>query len=418
MNRRAGSVALMVWLSLTVACGGEFLDDDWAAIEDDLGGGLGSRFFGMHVHQPDTRPWPSVGFGTYRIWDVGGCFWADIATRRGVYDWAKLDRVVSIARNHGVDIVYTFGKTPRWASSHPDADCNANEPGTCYPPADIRDWKDFVAAITKRYAGRIDYWELWNEPPGASFYSGNTGRLVDMARAAYPIIRNSARAARVVSPSPQGNFAHRFMDEYLSAGGDRFLDVVAFHGYLGKLPSGERTPPEQLVGNLKEMKAVMAKHGVGSKPLWDTEHSFGVGSSLTMDERSGWLVRHVLLSWSGNVRRSFWYAWDGDPATAFGILWDKDTRQLLKPGIALGVVTDWIRGARMNGRCDKSPDGVWTCDFTRSGGKEVRAIWHPAGNVAHSVAQRFNKYQDVYGNTHAIPASGSITIGPQPVLLQ
>src|SRR5438477_11336109 len=49
-----------------------------------------------------------------------------------------------MAQNHGVDILYTFGRTPTWASSNPNGYCANNANGSCYPPSSQQYWKDFV----------------------------------------------------------------------------------------------------------------------------------------------------------------------------------------------------------------------------------------------------------------------------------
>ena len=104
--------------------------------------------------------------------------------------------------SHGTEIIYTFGKTPRWASTAPDA-AGVYGPGECAPPS-ISAWDQYVTAIVTNAAGRIKYWELWNEPDQANSYCGDLATMVTMAQHAYRIIKSIDPSAMVLSPSATG----------------------------------------------------------------------------------------------------------------------------------------------------------------------------------------------------------------------
>jgi len=135
-------------------------------------GQISSRLFAMGMNGgmiSQQQPWPVVPFSGTRLWDSGAA-WAVVNTSSGGYDWSELDIWMSLGGQHNSDLLYTFGRTPRWASSHPyDTTC-ANGPGQCDPPNDLNSdgtgtnqhWKSFVKAIATRAAGRIHYWEVWN----------------------------------------------------------------------------------------------------------------------------------------------------------------------------------------------------------------------------------------------------------------
>jgi len=155
-----------------------------------------------------------------------------------------LDTLVSRAQARGLDVVYTFGRTPAWASSNRTGYCQNNAAGSCYPPASQQYWKDFVTAISLRYAGKIKYWELWNEPNAANSWTGTTAQMVTMAQNAYPIIKANASGAVVLSAGPQGPSAYIWLDDYLAAGGGTYADGFSFHGYLGNT-NGIAKPAEE-----------------------------------------------------------------------------------------------------------------------------------------------------------------------------
>ncbi len=49
--------------------------------------------------------WPSNGVSSSRIWDIGAT-WRDIHLNVDVYDWSKLDQVVSQMQSIGSKIIY------------------------------------------------------------------------------------------------------------------------------------------------------------------------------------------------------------------------------------------------------------------------------------------------------------------------
>src|SRR6185369_11733990 len=134
-----------------------------------LAGEVPSTFFGMHIlHAVNgSTPWPTDQFGAIRLWD-SGVDWHDINTAQGVYDWSAFDKWMSLAQQHGVEVTYTFGRVPSWANGGK---------GTTVPMTNMQYWDDFVRAIATRSAGRVKYWEIWNEPNDTHFWTGDIATL-------------------------------------------------------------------------------------------------------------------------------------------------------------------------------------------------------------------------------------------------
>ena len=128
-------VGLLLMSSLGIAV--------WAVAESDAlrpaAEPIPATFFGMHIHRaPVSTPWPSVPFKAWRLWDTHTT-WAQLEPRKGDWDWRMLDRTVDLAQSHGVEVLYTMGRSPRWASARPnDRGRNPNaEPGGMAEPRDL-----------------------------------------------------------------------------------------------------------------------------------------------------------------------------------------------------------------------------------------------------------------------------------------
>jgi polysaccharide biosynthesis protein PslG len=402
-----------------------------------------STYMGMQMNAGtiSRQPWPSIPFGAQRLWD-SGVSWKDINTADGAYDWSLLDRWLSEAHDHNVDLLYTFGETPAWASSNPnDSSCAAGA-GACDPPNDLNTdgsgsdlhWKDFVGALIAHNqqsgTGHIQYWEIWNEALGNPLrWTGTIPQLVRMAKDASAIIKQADSSAIVLTPTfgPQLDTSRALLDSYFAAGGDQYADAVALHGYVtGRGSAGN---PEDLVRDMSLSQPVLSKYGLQQKPVWDTEASWGdvLDNGFTdPDMQAAFLARFYLLHWSLGFARFYWYQWNNQ---VWGTLWTPDTSDpsapgtLHAPGIAYQQISDWMVGASLTSACS-AKGTVWTCQFARANGYQGLAVWDASQSCSHGACTTSNftfpagytRYSDLSGNTNTLEGS-TLAIGAKPLLL-
>ena len=359
-------------------------------------------------------PWPSVSFGSMRLWDTYTT-WNDLNPSAGNFNWPALDRWLDAAQQHGVDVIYTFGATPTWASSNPTGKCDYN-PGACYPPANMQDWDNFVRAVATHAVGRIKYWEMWNEANQHGYWSGSIPALVTMTQHASAIIKSVAPKAMIFTPSAVGGDVDTstFLDKFFAAGGGAPVDAVAFHGYVNSIPA----IPESVNQIVDAVQDVMAAHGQSGKPLWDTEGSWGPSDHLTGDDaRMAFVARHYILQWSKGVQRFYWYAWNDK---SYGTLFKSGTGTLEKAGMAYAQVERWLVGANLTAPCSASKESTWTCNLTLAGGAGGQIVWNAGVNIPATIpftpASNFAQYTDLDGKITQL-SGGPIQIGAKPILL-
>jgi len=88
----------------------------------------------MHITSAaDGTPWPVVPFGTWRLWDAY-VTWKDLEPSKGIWNFAKLDALVSLAAQHNVEIILPLALTPQWASGRPN-EPSAYTPGAAAEPS-------------------------------------------------------------------------------------------------------------------------------------------------------------------------------------------------------------------------------------------------------------------------------------------
>ena len=382
-----------------------------------------SSFFGMDVNGLTYgTPWPEVPVGTLRLWD-SNTSWNMLNPSSGTYSWTYLDEQIKLAQENNAQIIYTFGRTPSWATAN--GSCTGSyAPNGCEEAPVEADWDAFVTAIVDHVGpGVIKYWELWNEANlTGEFWNGTDAQLVQMAADARKIIKAADPNAVILSPSETDNYTgstaclttnrcgSAWLQGWLQAGGAADIDGVAFHAY----PQINETA-EQVVAQVAAQRAVMSANGVGSLPLLDTESSWGENSDLpAAADQIAFLARHLILEQSSGVTTSVWYAYDGGD---WGPLWTSASG-LNEAGTAYGQVAQWLTGASLANVCTATAT-VYTCSYSRSSpsGYMAIAVWSTNGNTAFAVPAGFTQYRDLAGNLVAISGS-TVPITEAPILLE
>jgi hypothetical protein len=371
-------------------------------------------FFSMDWnHFIPSATWPSVPFGGIRLWD-NGTSWQEMEPARERYNWSNLDKWLSAAAASHADILYTFGRTPPWASLRPSEPCGYGV-GCAAPPSDVdsgdNTWKAFVTALVEHSlaspTARIKYYEIWNEPDCVKrcTWTGTDGQLVTMARDAYTIIHSLDPNALVLGPSPHGGNLVIWLQGYYDAGGTKYQDVVAFHPYvsLDKLPTV-----------VDSTQALMARYGIGAKPLWVTEANWGV-LGLTPAQQATYLAQLYIILWSKNVARCYWYSWDN--GLQWGGLWT-ESDGINAAGTAYGLLENWLVGSvRPPSPCYQTADTTWHCTLTLPNGDPAEIVWNPNATTKIATGSTFTVYRTLQnGAVNPIVAS-AVSVGSEPILL-
>ena len=401
-----------------------------------------AEYFGMQAtagvaRQPPEQwssPWPAVPIGSLRLWDAG-VGWAQINTDDGVYDWSLLDEWLDDAQTFNVgEVMYTFGMTPGWASSRPNDQTCSWGPGECDAPKDLNPdgsgpdqiWQDYVAALAGHAAGRIKYWEIWNEPKNAYYWNGTVEQLVRMAKDARKVILSIDPQAVLLTPPSHG----AWQSVYFAAGGPQYADIITYHGYVYKSGCVGLPHAADELKIVSNVQTVMGDYGQSGKPLWDTEASWGVTSASCFYNPSlqaAFLAQLFMLHWSSGVERLFWYQYNNQEN---GTLWTQNPHhhnykgKMRKAGVAYQQVYNWMNGASMDGACTVSRT-TWTCNFSRSGGYRAQAVWDTSKTChkqtcqtrQHSVDSQYSSYLTLDGEKVHIHG-GHVPIGAQPILIQ
>jgi hypothetical protein len=93
--------------------------------------------------------------------------------------WGPTDRIVDLARQNGIKLLFTIsGPGPFWASQTPGK-CRGRNLCPWRPNPKV--FGQFVEAVAKRYRGRVDWYSIYNEPNIGRSGIGHPGWLMPQA---------------------------------------------------------------------------------------------------------------------------------------------------------------------------------------------------------------------------------------------
>lgn len=274
----------------------------WAA------GGTHYDAHGRLTDEPE--PWPSFQVPAIRLWDTRTT-WADLEPRDDAWSFDHLDAHLAVAESNGTDdVLLVLAGTPSWAARDPQA---AGAPwlpmGSASPPRDLEEWREYVRTVATRYAGRIDAYQIGNEPNLSWFWQGSRADLARLVRAGAEEIHRADPQAKVIVPAPivttSGSAlgAARWWRSLAGTG----VDALALQWYP---PHGTR--PAALAAVLDRMRFGVAGTDLQGLPVWITEVNH-----MGNDRRAKALVDATMrIAREQRVERVYWYAWTalGPPA--------------------------------------------------------------------------------------------------------
>jgi hypothetical protein len=248
--------------------------------------------------------------------------------------WDKFDEIVKLAEEAGVRLIARLDRPPAWA--------RADKSNPERPPDDFADFGDFVHAVVSRYKGRVEHFQLWNEPNLGEEWTGRPDppEYVRLLRTGYERAKEANPQAVILSAplainNEQGPIHLNeldFLDQMYQAGAKPFFDIVSANAYGMDKPPGD--PPSKTTLNFRRvelLRQVMEKHDDANKAVWFNEYGWNasprempkedlIWQRVTERQQADWTVEGVLRAqrewpWAG-VFCTWYFRQVGDvPAT-------------------------------------------------------------------------------------------------------
>ena len=242
--------------------------------------------------------------------------WRSTETSQGHYDSALLayyDDAVDVARAAGQKVLMLVSQSPSWASGSTNKEA---------PPKDPATYASFVHFLASRWAGKVDAWEVWNEPNISRFWptGPSPAAYTALLKAAYPAIKSGDPSAKVVFGGPSTN-DYNFIEGAYAAGAKGYFDVMATHPYTCGSPesvsySNGRISKSSYLG-YREIRETMLGQG-DDKPIWLTEFGWSTTTEscgVSDATQAGYLTKafqlaaedpYVQVALYYNLRNNYW----------------------------------------------------------------------------------------------------------------
>lgn len=263
--------------------------------------------YGVQLHIPpewemeQTLHWAQgLGVG----WVKHQVQWHTIEHGPDHFDWENLDRVVDGLHRAGFDVLLSVTRAPDWTR---EAELEGG------PPVDYGQFGRFMEQLAGRYQGRVQAYELWNEPNLAREWRGDTldpARFVALAAEGARGVRSADPNALIISGAP----AVTGIDDGVTAIDDRvflrgmFEAGIAQHvDTIGAHPYGYANPPEEsahdeahtttshnehpsffFLDTLEDYRRVMQEYGSDQLRIWVTEFGWPTPEGLGEMDMAGW----------------------------------------------------------------------------------------------------------------------------------
>ena len=251
----------------------------------------------------------------------------DGSEARSTYDWKGLDRLVREAEARGMKVNFQIATTPDWVHPYLAQEVPDKEVRKWYAPrgrAELVHFSAFVEDVARRYKGRVNHYEVWNEPNHEPFWrSGpDPGEYAALLRAAYTSLKAADPAARVVYGGLSLNNLGYLLEYYRAvkssypeaASKNYFFDALGLHPYehpyhpqrapgryeqdvIGPLNDGEYDYIGEVDGNFlgfRRMKKLMdAEEHSSAKRLYLSEFGYRIVTGRLSDERRAHFLKRA-----------------------------------------------------------------------------------------------------------------------------
>lgn len=364
--------------------------------------------------------------------------WRRIEREEGSYDWEPYDRLVDTCTEYGLMLFGNLAYNPPF-----------HDPLT---PEGVEAYCAFAREAAKRYKGKVNNWQIWNEPNGG-FWKGSPQQYARLLAAAGKAIHAANPDAKVLGL----NMAFcdvLWAEQILKAVPCDCFDIACFHPYRPPSSPEEQfdwweldqyvkswhkhdlTPDYPLIRmdflqQTDELVKVMKQFG-GPKPMWITEicwnthiHPYGTSELRQADM----LVRFYALSMaSRRIDKVFWWTLkDGgnrqfDQADMVGLV-----RNDLTPKYAY-YAHAWM--ARMlegkeHLRNDCFGPEVYACAFREEGSDEDLVVAWSTQPYAYIRVENEEglTFYDIFGTRRFVPTdpvrtrSLSVPLGHSPIYI-
>lgn len=255
-------------------------------------------YYGINFIAP-YEPWLTLaresGAGVVR-WQFN---WRDHEPNPGQWQWETSDEHIATWNQAGIDIHAIMHFPPEWALVNPPfgfvpkgVELAWNDPNN--------GWGEYCSRFAQRYRGKIDSYEIWNEPDLNNYWDGTSEQYFYVLRSCYQAIKAADPNATVVMAGMALFIEPEFLPQVIrraaidpqGAANNHYFDAVAIHMYAD---------PGLAYDLTVSTRTLLDNFGFTTKPIWITETNIALHPSrdaepnweFASEEEAGWYMLQV-----------------------------------------------------------------------------------------------------------------------------
>jgi hypothetical protein len=265
-------------------------------------------------------------------WVVEYFPWAYVEEQAGRYNWVHADQVVEHANRQGLTLIARLGFAPEWARPKGTTPLYLDE-------EHFADFANFAAKFVQRYAGKVRYVIIWNEPNLSlewGYAPVDAAKYAAMLRTVYPAVKAANPAVQVLAgalaptlappESTDGVNDLVYLQQLYDAGGAAYFDILAIHAYGWHFDPDEPAAPDLInFRRVELLRAIMERNGDGAKPAMITEAGWNDHPRWTRAVRPAQRIAYTIRAYE--IAQSEWPWLQALCFWAFRYPWDANSYQ-------------------------------------------------------------------------------------------
>lgn len=226
--------------------------------------------------------------------------WQGFNPEKGVWKFERIDRFLDIFGKYGIECMGLMAYTPEWAVAKHWKPRYYPNGKRIFALPDYDAYETFAETIARYAKGRMNIFEIWNEPELA-FADFTTEEYLELQRRGYRGVKRGNPDAVVLSagfthwPTRRGSPKPDLMFRAVTEGRDSY-DIVAFHAH---------GPIENYRKDVLGMLRMFRENGI-EKPWFPNETAISsVGGSEHFQAVT--LFQKLIFSWANGAVGYNWY---------------------------------------------------------------------------------------------------------------
>ena len=229
------------------------------------------------------------------VWVRNDFYWRRVEPEKGVWDFSRYDKMLEENKKSGRKVLAILAFDNHWLYKN-------GRRRDYISPQNLPLYINYVETVVTRYKGKVDAWEIWNEPNvPIRFWNGPAKDFFALSKAAAQKIKEIDPNAYVVA----GAFFRSpslFIKGMWKYGALENVDAISLHPYSNT--------PESMIRVYDSFERLIRKLGFAGD-IWVTEIGFPVAGfyPMTIPERmlGDYIVKTITLLAAKGARTIFWY---------------------------------------------------------------------------------------------------------------